>query len=498
MYVAAGHRRDRGMLAAIAAVALVMRLVPVLRGGGLYGDLSYDGSVYYAASAGLAHGLLPYRDFLVLHPPGIMLVLLPFAAIGRLLGDAQGLAAARVGFMLLGTANAVGVSRVLARDGRGAALVGGLGYAVFFPAIFMERSDSLEGVATFCLLACLLLLTRRPAARPTTARAMVLAGALLGFGAAVKIWGVVVALAVVLWCARALGRRAAVLVAAGSALGAGVVCVPFFAFAPTAMWQMVVRDQVGRPEATAGIGVRVADIVGLAGPGALPFRPPAALLVATLVVLLGCCLLACRTAVGRAAVVLLVSCAALLLATPTWFAHYAGLTAAPMALVVGSAASAVRGRRPLTRVLLAGVAGILLLAMVTVGLTRTFGTPFPTRQLASAAAAAPGCITTDDPTPLIESDLLHRNLDRGCPLVVDLGGYSYDLPSDGPRFPRSRHLVWQAYALRYLASGSVAIVGRFSDGTGFSASTAATVDRWPTVVSAGRYRLRRPPVVFVR
>ena len=58
--------RLRGVALAvlIGAAAYVARLVPVVRGGGLRGMNSYDGSVYYAAAAGLAHGLLPYRDFL--------------------------------------------------------------------------------------------------------------------------------------------------------------------------------------------------------------------------------------------------------------------------------------------------------------------------------------------------------------------------------------------------------------------------------------------------
>jgi hypothetical protein len=57
------------MAIAIAVITFVFRLVPVLRGGGLFGLGNYDDGVYYAAGNGLAHGLLPYRDFLLLHPP---------------------------------------------------------------------------------------------------------------------------------------------------------------------------------------------------------------------------------------------------------------------------------------------------------------------------------------------------------------------------------------------------------------------------------------------
>ena len=65
----------------VATAAFLLRLLPVLHGGGLYGRGNYDDGVYYAAAAGLVHGLLPYRDVLLLHPPGIVLALAPFAAL---------------------------------------------------------------------------------------------------------------------------------------------------------------------------------------------------------------------------------------------------------------------------------------------------------------------------------------------------------------------------------------------------------------------------------
>jgi len=75
------------MAIAIAAIAFVFRLVPVMRGGGLFGLGNYDDGVYYAASTGIAHGLLPYRDFLLLHPPGVPLLLTPFALVAQLTSD---------------------------------------------------------------------------------------------------------------------------------------------------------------------------------------------------------------------------------------------------------------------------------------------------------------------------------------------------------------------------------------------------------------------------
>ena len=73
---------------AVAAIAFLFRLVPVLRGGGLLGVADYyDDGVYYAAATGLVHGRLPYQDFLLLHPPGMTLLLTPFAAAAQVIGD---------------------------------------------------------------------------------------------------------------------------------------------------------------------------------------------------------------------------------------------------------------------------------------------------------------------------------------------------------------------------------------------------------------------------
>src|SRR6476661_2472269 len=83
----------RVVAVAAALVAVVARLVPVLRGGGLFGLGNYDDGVYYAAGTALLHGLIPYRDYLFLHPPGIVLLLAPFGLAGH---DPTGLATARL------------------------------------------------------------------------------------------------------------------------------------------------------------------------------------------------------------------------------------------------------------------------------------------------------------------------------------------------------------------------------------------------------------------
>ncbi len=486
-----GGRRSWWLPVLLALVAFGVRLVPVLRGGGLWAQGNYDDAVNFTVAVGLAHGLLPYRDFLFLHPPGIALALLPFAAAGRIVGDPDAFAAARVAFMAVGAVNAVLIRRALRPQGRPAALVGGLFYAVFAPAAYVEHSTLLEGPATTCTLLAVLLLSRTTCVRRTPTSVLLLAGGLLGVSAGIKIWGVVLALTLVGWTLLTRGRRAAGLVTGGVGVGATVVCLPFYLAAPDRMWHEVVLDQLGRRQNPAEVK-RVVDVLGLHG--LTPLGTVHAPVVVAGVVVLLCALTALRSGLGRLAVLTLVATMTLLLNTPSWFLHYAGLSAAPLALVVGSAVGVLgnrAGRRGFGVVTLAFVAGLALLAVPAV--TGRFGHPFPGQRLGVALAGTPGCVTTDEPTSLLEADVLNRNLDRGCPLMADLGGYTYALqPTAGPELTRRADAAWQEYALRYLASGTATVVLRFGPGVGFVPASAAAVRRWPVVRRVEGFEVRDP------
>src|SRR6478752_4443898 len=247
-----GARRHAGpesgtahlVLATAAAVlAGAARIVPVLRGGGLTGLGNYDDGVYDAAGTALLYGVLPYRDYLFLHPPGIVLLLAPFGLAGH---DPTGLAAARLGWMLLGVANTVLVARILRPVGLLAAAVGGLFYATAFPAVYIEWTPLLEAPAQTCVVSAVLLLGRAEQMASPTRVAAVLAGALLGVSATFKIWGVVPVATVLVWLLVRRRWRTATQVATGAVAAVTVICLPFFVAAPAQMWRMVVIDQLGR------------------------------------------------------------------------------------------------------------------------------------------------------------------------------------------------------------------------------------------------------------
>ena len=105
--------RGLPVLAVVAVLALVNRLLPVLRGGGLDGVLGYDDAVYYAGAVALVHGQVPYEDFLFLHPPGVLLALAPIATLGRGVGETPGWEISRVLWMLLGCLTSVIIAACL-------------------------------------------------------------------------------------------------------------------------------------------------------------------------------------------------------------------------------------------------------------------------------------------------------------------------------------------------------------------------------------------------
>ena len=493
---AAGRRRGRGrwcaVLAVVAVVAFASRLVPVLRGSGLWGLTGYDGGVYYAAAAGLAYGRLPYVDFLLLHPPGILLALAPFGLLGRVVGHPDAQALARLAWMGLGSLSAVLVAVTLRTRGPAVALVGGLLYAVWVPAVRVERTTALEALTGVLTMGAVLLLTR-PAAQALGTRGAVVAGLLLGAATATKIWGAAPLVVLAAWCASAYGVRRGLQLLVGAAAAAVAICLPFFVRSPALMGDMVVAAQLGRRRVPVDWYTKAVDAAGLTDVQG----PQAELLVVVAVAVLLAVAVSWRSRVGQVATLLLAVGLALLAASPAWTTDYASLVAAPIALLAGTATGTVRrwwaGRWAGSFVPVAAVLALVAGYAVASAPETTFGERFPGRSLAAVVADLPGCVTSDDPAALVAADVLGRNLERGCPLVVDLGGYSYYLqPGASARTSRSDNAQWQQFVLDYSSSGTAHVVVRFEDG-GTTRATRRTIESWPVLGYAGRYPVRQPP-----
>lgn len=469
------------LLAAIGIVAYVVRLAIVVRGGGLFGLGSYDDGVYYAAADALAHGRLPYRDFLLIQPPLIAVVTAPFAAFGTLVSDPTGFAIARLAFIGVGAANATLCGLILRRFGWAAVVVGGFGYAVFFPAVYSERSVLLEPLGTLAVLGAILLL-QHAASRPWLG---VAAGVVAGLGVGAKIWYVVPALLLVL--AARPGRLRYLI---GVAVGGCAIYLPFLAAAPQAMWQEVVLDQLGRPApGTTGAFSRIDGIVGAHATLGVPVGPIGSVLA---LIAVAAVLTTLTTRGARIYGVLAIAGLVVLLLSPSWFAHYTALTAAPLALCLGVGAARLASRAP------RGWARIAVVALLVVGIAganeandrAAFGVRTPA-GLNLAAEHVPGCITGDDPGTLIEMNVLSRDLRYPrCVVRPDVTGWTYD-PKDrgttatGAEIPRARNELWQRDVVGFMESGEATI--RTRSATGLSVDAKRTIDSGTVLYADHRY-----------
>jgi hypothetical protein len=281
-------------------------------------------------------------------------------------------------------------------------------------------------------------------------------------------------------------------VAAGFVATVVAVCLPFFLSGPGEMWEMVVADQMGRGRDPASLGTRLLDIAGLSGwSGAAQL----AVLGAVATAALAASALAWRIPAGQLGVVLLAASLLVLLTTPPWSHDYGTLIGPSVAVIAGGAAAALTGTTassrsvPVAAALLSIIGAYVLVAAPG----HPFGHRFPGASLGVQLANVPGCVTTDDPTLLIETNLLQRNLTRGCRLVVDVGGYSYHLqPGASAHVPRKKNRQWQRFTLDYLADGRASVIVRFDGVSVLSASTRRTIGSWPILGQVGRYTVRSP------
>ena len=96
-------------------VALGLRLYyQYTRPGWLVGVTEYDDGPYFGSAVRLVHGSMPYRDFIMVQPPGITLLMSPVGLLTYWTGTAWGLAIGRMLTVLAGTA-AVALAGLLVR-----------------------------------------------------------------------------------------------------------------------------------------------------------------------------------------------------------------------------------------------------------------------------------------------------------------------------------------------------------------------------------------------
>ena len=486
---------DRWLLAGIVGLAFLVRLVPVLVRGSLYGVQMYDDGVYFGAALAMVQGLVPYRDFLFLHPPGILYLTAPFAALSNALGDPNAFAAARIAFTLLGAINTGLVVILASRMGRRCALLAGLLYAVWPAAVIVERTTWLIGPQITLLLVAMLALkfggdAGTPAVR---SRRALIAGLAMGLAFSTQVWNAVPGAILLVWLLAQSRHgtgarwRPPVAYVLGAATAAALAWTPFLLASGTRILRYVFLDQAGRGATTGSMLKRIRALEGLPiGSSATSWS--AVLVVGAFLVVAICVAWATWRRPALRPWAILVAAQLCVIAILPPFLHYAGW-AAPVGTAVlattidtawirRSASPRFRGALVLTS---AGAIGVLLL----LSSVRHVGHRLDLSRLRDATAAA-RCVSTDSPVLLIELDRLSRSVREGCPLVLDPTGTSFDLDRSSTA-DRAHRPEYQAAMAAYYGSGDATLLMRLRTGDGLSAATMASIrDHLPVVTEVGR------------
>jgi alpha-1,2-mannosyltransferase len=454
-----------GVIITVAALlGLGLRIFQLTRPGYLTGFTQYDDGVYIGNALRLVNGVIPYRDFAMVQPPGSMLLMVPAALIGKAFGSMSALAAARILTVGADTANIVLAGLLVRHRGPLAAGVASGVYAVYPPALNASQSLFLEPwLNLFCLLGAVLLfdgdrITGLPgsAGPDRRSRGALWAGICFGFAAAVKIWAAVPAL--VAWVLCLAARRGRLSFAGGFAAGIAVPCVPFEILAPSGFGRTVFFSElVQATHGRVGANPRVADITGIIGLSSAGVKMHIWLGVTAAAVLLLFVVTAWLRArrVGlRAtpldwfALVTTILVTGMLFSPSEWYEHYAAF-AGPFLIVLvalsagrlfapgparpGKAKPGKARRAKPGKALTASrrirvvpvVAVFTVLAIAAMGAADGYAvtTLYPATNLSAASALIPpgACVLTDTASVTIAINRFSAR-SPGCPALVDTVG----------------------------------------------------------------------------
>jgi alpha-1,2-mannosyltransferase len=475
-------RRNMTVIAAVAAATLGVLLLQSLLHGHLSGHDEYDDGVYFGSSLQLIHGIMPYRDFILIQPPMISVILLPFAALSFLTGTAHAFETARIFIDLAATANVV-LAGLLVRRRPTLQVVVSTGFMAVYPATIGSAQTVLlePPLVLFCLAGLLCLFDGD---RITTSRRRLLAcGALFGVAGAIKLWAALPLLAAVCvaWRSGPAARRR---LAGGAAAGFGGCTLPFIIGSPGGFFRQVFVTQAVRNGGGYPPAERLADLTGLPGlytfVSTHPAGGPHVLAVVTVILAALCSAALCLAAFtgpGRTpaspldlfALLATALAVAALLSSPTYFYHYAGFAAPFIALLYGTVAVRLRDRFRVRRaVALAATAVPLILICAMLGRSvNAIVTAGPATQVDGAFASeilGHGCVLSLD-TSLTVLDNRFTGDVRGCPQVVDWLGQERVLDHGLAQTPSDvANAAVQAAFMRWVTASDTVIVPETNPG----------------------------------
>jgi alpha-1,2-mannosyltransferase len=426
-------------------LALGIRLFTLTRPGFLTGISEYDDGVYLGAAIRLTQGVLPYRDFAFVQPPGILLVMTPAAVVAKVAGTATAMSFARLLTVCASTACVPLAGNLVRHRGTLVTAVTCGILAVYPDDIAAAHTLLLEPwMNLFCLIAATAAFSHGMLARPAR---LAWAGAALGVAGAVKFWAVVPGAILLVLCLIAGEQRMRRTWACLAGLVAGFVLpvAPFVLAAPLTFIRSTLLYQASRVGTVVPVSLRLAHVTGLVdvlnGAGKLSLHSGAHSLFARSVLAgissasAGLLPLAV-TAVLAAAIgagylrqwrrldhldwfslATAAFAGALILGYSAFFYHYPAFVAPWLALVAGRAAgglaSSPRFQRALLAVFAVVILGVAALQLAEVAPLRAQASPAAGRLIPSGA-----CVVTDK-TILTISANRFAPLRADCPDIID-------------------------------------------------------------------------------
>jgi alpha-1,2-mannosyltransferase len=459
------------VIAVCTAAAAFLRFYQLTRPGYLLGVTEYDDGVQFGDAVRLVSGVIPYRDFVVMQPPGGIVLMAPVALVAKVTGSAWGLAIARLLTAAADTACVALLGLLVRHRGPVAAGIACGIYAVYPDALVAAHTLLLEPwMNLFCLVGALLVFDGD---RLTDGRRLVWGGVAFGFAAAVKLWALVPLAVIGLLLLRRPRRLG--LLAAGAVVGLGAPVLPFLALAPTGLVKDVVISQFVRANVAHPPPLpRLTNLAGLSLFPHLSSRLSVLLLLAAAAIVAIGYMAACRAGARRPAaldwyaLIGLAAVTGMLLWPYGYFTHYGAVAGPFIALVLALPAGLLRpAEHRLQIVPLLAVCAVAVVVVTALGL-RQFATETRLHSWTSQAARAdrlipPGaCVLTNDSSLTVSAGRFVPAT-PGCPALVDAYGTLLAM-TDGrkllasPREVRSVTALWGAEFARapyvWLETGS--------------------------------------------
>ena len=261
------------------ALALFLRLWQLTKHGYLLGVTEYDDGVYFGSAVRLIHGAVPYKDFITVQPPGVMLLMTPVAALAGPLGTAKALAIGRILTACAGAGGVTLTGLLIRHRGALAVAVAGGFLAVYPDGVYAAHTVLIEPwLVLFCLAGTLAVMDGDHLA--SSWRRLGAGGLAFGFAGVCKAWAVLPVLVLLAGMART-PRRALVFLG-GVVAGFALPVLPFAVLAPHAFYSQVLVAQWSRTDdVRISLWFRLASMMGFSHGPDLPHAVLFAVVCAT-------------------------------------------------------------------------------------------------------------------------------------------------------------------------------------------------------------------------